>query len=461
MDNVSSSVFLSPLLFTFPFHHPHPRIQTTSTIHIDRRKMPFNNHRYNVRRHPYEGGRDFGRPHIGQGRGRSQPQGFRNATPGPSYSQQQWEYEQPALYCQGYDRVANSYRQSYNYYQPAPQQLPLTAVTLYPQPLYAEPLSAAVNNAIRLSLSDNYPQDQDQPVIQSQSESHIQEVHPEQAPRGTKRKNNTEHGEQTNMTHVANQAVFGDHQDSMYEQNAVNQGVDYGLLKAKGHASFLNREAAIQPIEGMFQRGEPITLSWNSGISTAPPNTAPQMPSHTAKRQRIVSARDSHTLERGDPDIYFKFRDANTRLEAATNPTICGNCQCRGHTVATCHRVSEYGFIRGCAICNTSRHNTWNCPEFPKNDILEMINIMVFSRANMPPLDGKFWYPMLFDYMQENPDTFVPGLPWSLQHSKRFYISHDIQDPFLLGQHRRETEQLGGVDPRTSSWENTKVYYGR
>lgn len=37
-------------------------------------------------------------------------------------------------------------------------------------------------------------------------------------------------------------------------------------------------------------------------------------------------------------------------------------------------------------ICNSSRHNTWNCPEFPKNDIHEMINIMVFSRANMPPL---------------------------------------------------------------------------
>ncbi|CVK87508.1 uncharacterized protein FPRN_05606 [Fusarium proliferatum] len=59
----------------------------------------------------------------------------------------------------------------------------------------------------------------------------------------------------------------------------------------------------------------------------------------------------------------------------------------------------------------------------------------------MPPLAGKFWYPMLFDYMQANPDT-------------------DIQDPFLLGQHRRDTEQLGGVDPCTSSWENTEAYYG-
>ncbi|KAF5987455.1 hypothetical protein FCOIX_955 [Fusarium coicis] len=66
---------------------------------------------------------------------------------------------------------------------------------------------------------------------------------------------------------------------------------------------------------------------------------------------------------------------------------------------------------------------------------------MVFRRANMPPLVGQFWYPMLFGYMQENPDTFVPGLPWSLQHSKRFYISSDSQDPFLLAQHRCNTEQ--------------------
>lgn len=422
--------------------------------------MPFNKYQEYVRGYPYAGGQHV-HPHIGRGLGRGQPQGFRNATLGPSYGQQQWGYQQPAFYPQGYGRAAHNYYQPHDYYQLASQQLPLTAVTLHSQPLYAEPLSEAVNNAIRLSLNAKYPQHQDKPVIKSQSESHSQEVHPEQAPRGTKRKNNTEHGEQANMTHVADQAVFGDHHGSMYGKNAINQGVDYGLLKAKGHATFANREVAIQAIEGMFQRGEPITLSWNSGISTAPPKTSPQMPSRTAKRQRIVSARDSLAPERADPDIYFKLRDANTRLKAASNPTVCGNCQDRGHTVAMCHQVHETGFIRGCAICNSSRHNTWNCPEFPKNDTHEMINIMVFSRANMPPLAGKFWYPMLSDYMRENPDTFVPGLPWSLQHSKRFCISRDIQDPFLLGQHRRDTEQLGGVDPRTSSWENTKAYYGR
>ncbi|KAF5980646.1 hypothetical protein FBULB1_5114 [Fusarium bulbicola] len=421
--------------------------------------MPSNNHQYNLRRHPYEGGQDFLRPHIGRGRGSGQSQGFRNATPGRSYGQQGREYEQPALYPQEYGRVANNYHQSDDYHQHAPQQ-PLTSVTTYPQPLYAEPLSATVNNAIRLLVNDNHPQYQDQAAIRSQPESHGQEVYPGQAHRGTKRKNNTEHDEQTNMTNVANQAVFGGRHGSMYEVTANNQGVNYGLLKAKGHASFINREAAIQAIESMFQRGEPITLSWNSGISAAPPNTAPQMPSHAAKRQRTVSAQDSLPLERADPNAYFKLRDANTRLNAAADPTICGNCQDRGHTVAMCHRVHDTGFIRGCAICNSSRHNTWNCPEFPKNDKHEMINIMVFSRANMPPLVGKFWYPMLFDYMRENPDTFVPGLPWSLQHSKRFYISSDIQDPFRLGRHRRITEQLGGVDPRTSSWENTKIYYG-
>ncbi|KAF5536557.1 hypothetical protein FMEXI_10292 [Fusarium mexicanum] len=421
--------------------------------------MSSNNHQYNLHRHPYEGGQDFVRPHIGRGRGRGQSQGFRDATPGRSYGQQRREYEQPALYPQGYGRVANNYHQSNDYHQRATQQ-PLTAVTTHPQPLYAEPLSAAVDNAIRLLVNDSYPQYQDQAAVQSQPESHGQEIRPNQAHRGTKRKNNTEHGEQTNMTHAANQAVFGGRHDSLYEDNANNQGVDYGLLKAKGHASFINREAAIQAIEGMFQRGEPITLSWNPEISTAPPNTAPQMPSHTAKRQRTVSAQDSLPLERADPNAYFKLRDANTRLDASNNPTVCGNCQDRGHTVAMCHRVHDTGFIRGCAICNSSRHNTWNCPEFPKNDIHEMINIMVFSRANMPPLVGKFWYPMLFDYMRENPDTFVPGLPWSLQHSKRFYISSDIHDPFRLGRHRRITKQLGGVDPRTSSWENAKIYYG-
>ncbi|KAH7250232.1 uncharacterized protein BKA55DRAFT_569066 [Fusarium redolens] len=89
-----------------------------------------------------------------------------------------------------------------------------------------------------------------------------------------------------------------------------------------------------------------------------------------------------------------------------------------------------------------------------------MIHLLVFNRANMPPLMGKFWYPLLFDYMRDYPTTLVPGLPWTLQHSKRFYISWDVQDPFLLSQHDRAIQQLGGVDPRTSLWANTKVYYG-
>ncbi|KAF5632805.1 hypothetical protein F52700_6343 [Fusarium sp. NRRL 52700] len=420
--------------------------------------MPLYNNPYNARRHPSAAGRDFVRPHTGRGGG--QPQRLRNATPGRTYVQQQREYEPPALYPQEYDIPANNYHQYDDYYERAPQQPPLTAVSLYPHPLYAQPLSVAVNNAIQLSLNDDPPQDQDQAAGQVQSDSHGQEVEPNQAHRGTKRKNNTEHEEQTNTTHVADNALSVGRRDSVYEVNTINQGVDYRLLRAKGHASFANREAAIQAIEGMFQRGEPITLSWNSGMSAESQNTALQIPSHTAKRQRIVSARDSPALERADPDAYFKLRDANTRLKAASNPTICGNCQDRGHTVATCHRVHKTGFIHGCAICNSSRHNTWTCPEFPKNDIHETMNIMVSSRANMPPLVGKFWYPMLFDYMRENPDTFIPGLRWSLQHSKSFHISSDIHDPFSLGQHRRETEKLGGVDPRTSSWENAKVYYG-
>ncbi|EXM34184.1 hypothetical protein RAB80_005775 [Fusarium oxysporum f. sp. vasinfectum] len=71
--------------------------------------MSFNNHRANVRGYPYAGGRGYIPPHIGRGRVRGQPQGFRNATPGPSYGQQRWEYEQPALYPQGYGRFPNNY----------------------------------------------------------------------------------------------------------------------------------------------------------------------------------------------------------------------------------------------------------------------------------------------------------------------------------------------------------------
>ncbi|KAF4956288.1 hypothetical protein FGADI_3865 [Fusarium gaditjirri] len=424
--------------------------------------MSFNNHPANVRGYPYADGRGFVRLHIGpgRGRGRGQPQGFINATPGPSYSQLRWEDEKPTLYPQGYGRYTNNHPRYDLHYRHAPQRPPSPSVTWHQLLPYHEPPRAAVNDALHPSMNSNYARYQEQAVSQIYSESYGQGAYLGQAHRATKRKHNAEHDEQTNMAHEANQAVFAGGRDSMSQMNAVDHGIDFGVLKAKGHASFLNREAAIQAIEGMFQRGEPITLSWNAGLSTAPITTEPSMPSNMAKRQRTVSAREQVALERVDPQIYFKLRDTNTSLDAAINPTICGNCQDRGHTVAMCHRVRESGFIGGCAVCNSPRHSTWKCPEFPKNDKLEAINIMVFRRANMPPLAGKFWYPVLFNFLRDNPDTLVPGLPWSLQHSKRFYISCDVEDPFVLNQHRRDTERLGGVDPRTSSWENAKVYYG-
>ncbi|KAF5266627.1 hypothetical protein FOXYS1_2530 [Fusarium oxysporum] len=124
------------------------------------RTMPFNNHRANVRGYLYAGGRGYVPPHIGRGRDRGQPQGFRNATPGPSYGQQGWEYEQPALYPQGYGRFPNNYPHYDGHYQRASQQPPPPAVTWHPKPPYLESPGAAVNNDIHLSMNDNYPQSQ-------------------------------------------------------------------------------------------------------------------------------------------------------------------------------------------------------------------------------------------------------------------------------------------------------------
>ncbi|EXA41768.1 hypothetical protein FOQG_02175 [Fusarium oxysporum f. sp. raphani 54005] len=143
--------------------------------------MSFNNHRANVRGYPHAGGRGYIPPRIGRGRVRGQPQGFRNATPGPSYGQQRWEYEQPALYPQGYGRFPNNYPHYDGHYQRAPQQPPPPAVTWHPQPPYLESPGAAVNNAIHLSMNDNYPQSQGLPASQSQSGSDGQEAYPNQA----------------------------------------------------------------------------------------------------------------------------------------------------------------------------------------------------------------------------------------------------------------------------------------
>ncbi|KAF4964132.1 hypothetical protein FSARC_7914 [Fusarium sarcochroum] len=140
-----------------------------------------------------------------------------------------------------------------------------------------------------------------------------------------------------------------------------------------------------------------------------------------------------------------------------TDNEKCGNCRQTGHEVSRCWHVNQDGFITGCAICNAHDHLTLSCSQFPK-DIEGQVRLIVIQRANLPPLEGKFWYPLMWKYMEKYPATDVKGLPWSLEFSKTCHQGTWEQEQLALSMTWAD-EDLRPVDPETKSWEAAKKHF--
>jgi hypothetical protein len=138
---------------------------------------------------------------------------------------------------------------------------------------------------------------------------------------------------------------------------------------------------------------------------------------------------------------------------------VCGNCADRSHVVADCNKPQSDGLIHGCAICNANYHTTWGCPQFPTGNgtILEQLKELVFKRANRPPLHGRFWYHLMYPYMQAHPDTEVPGLPWTKEFSQPYHASSMLQHKLRF---EMDNDEEVTVDPKTSTWEAAVAHYG-
>ncbi|KAM0228110.1 hypothetical protein ACHAP5_012031 [Fusarium lateritium] len=138
---------------------------------------------------------------------------------------------------------------------------------------------------------------------------------------------------------------------------------------------------------------------------------------------------------------------------------VCGNCKDSSHVVADCNKPQSDGLIHGCAICNAHDHSTWSCEKFPHGyeKKLEQLRELVFKRKNRPPLDGKYWYPLMYSYMQDHPDTEVPGLPWTKEFSQRYHKDKSLQNKLRF---QTENNRLRTVDPKTRTWQDAVAHYG-
>ncbi|RTE72629.1 hypothetical protein BHE90_012954 [Fusarium euwallaceae] len=136
----------------------------------------------------------------------------------------------------------------------------------------------------------------------------------------------------------------------------------------------------------------------------------------------------------------------------------CPSCSKEGHTIRECMLPRRDGYVHGCIHCNTADHQTGECTKHPR-DTEKLVDLLVKSRPNMPPLKATPWYPALYEYMEEKSLENVEHFPWRPQ-----FGIHVIQDGLLSAQALESMEK--GVDfrprdPEMTDWVAIKDRHGK
>lgn len=118
-------------------------------------------------------------------------------------------------------------------------------------------------------------------------------------------------------------------------------------------------------------------------------------------------------------------RTATTTQQQATAKVVqkpqdlrtCGACYQKGHVLADCTRkVDVYGFLAGCPLCNTTKHNIDQCnrptqgkKRGKKPTQGDLFHFMVVKRVGKPPLrsrlDFRFIHPRRWAVLARYPQT--------------------------------------------------------
>ncbi|KAG7415406.1 hypothetical protein Forpe1208_v006911 [Fusarium oxysporum f. sp. rapae] len=153
--------------------------------------------------------------------------------------------------------------------------------------------------------------------------------------------------------------------------------------------------------------------------------------------------------------------DAN-RATSLEPVNFCGNCNEPGHRIIQCWKIGENGFVYGCGVCNSPEHATERCQGFPQ-DTAGRFDILVKQRGALPPLQGKFWYPLMWKYVRDNPGVGTNHLlPWTTEFSRTILhpLCNEDMNRLLFARNNPQAERREFlVDPATETWDKAKETY--
>ncbi|RSL55667.1 hypothetical protein CEP54_009265 [Fusarium duplospermum] len=143
----------------------------------------------------------------------------------------------------------------------------------------------------------------------------------------------------------------------------------------------------------------------------------------------------------------------------------CGGCGSKTHKLVSCLMAAPNGLMKGCPMCNTTRHDVDAC--FKLRDIKTRFRYLVVNRGNMPPFASKqmsFHWASVYrqfradeEFKRGRPKN-VPRLPWTPEFTQQL-VEAQIQ-------HYQERLDKGGImkahlpiDPATMDWAAARRTY--
>ncbi|KAJ4136439.1 hypothetical protein NW768_004052 [Fusarium equiseti] len=159
-------------------------------------------------------------------------------------------------------------------------------------------------------------------------------------------------------------------------------------------------------------------------------------------------------------EVYYPAWGTPNRSARRRIPVTCPNCLRQGHEIAKCMIPRSDGYVHGCALCNSSTHQTDDCRQLSRMHKNDMLDLFISNRANMPPLLAtNWWYLSLYVYKYFMGPTIEDGYPWTPEFGISVLNDPDLQiwatDAMELG-----AFWMRPIDPRMSSWEKVQETFG-
>ncbi|KAH0441644.1 hypothetical protein CcaCcLH18_01904 [Colletotrichum camelliae] len=145
---------------------------------------------------------------------------------------------------------------------------------------------------------------------------------------------------------------------------------------------------------------------------------------HSPSSPGHITAAERHYIQI-DLDILTIYSSAHETLgveswfpDQPTQHIACGNCGHLGHHLADCAFPGHYGFISGCPVCNTKRHNADDCPRMRKLSPEDLVWFVIVQRGNKPPLRRRDpWVVLLREALHAGIPVEGP-IPWTIEFTK-------------------------------------------